>query len=151
MTNENQEQGSTTGGAEEPGFEDAFRQLAEIAERLEAGGLTLSEATARYEQGMKLVQRCNHLLDSAELEITTLRDSYQRSADAASAAGVDGTPYYEEPPYDDAGGEEDELPLLGVSSFIPALHPANDNDSMETMTWSYSFQCSGLLTVKSRP
>ncbi len=59
-------------------FEDAFRQLAEIAEGMEKGGLTLSEATARFEQGMKLVQHCNHLLDTAELEITQLRESYQR-------------------------------------------------------------------------
>ena len=59
-------------------FEDAFRQLAEIAEGMEKGGLTLAEATARFEQGMKLVQHCNHLLDKAELEITQLKDSYQR-------------------------------------------------------------------------
>ena len=60
-------------------FEDAFRQLAEIAEGMEKGGLTLAEATARFEQGMKLVQHCNYLLDKAELEITQLKDSYQRS------------------------------------------------------------------------
>ena len=38
-------------GQDELGFEEAFRQLTEIAERLEAGGLTLAEATARYEEG----------------------------------------------------------------------------------------------------
>jgi exodeoxyribonuclease VII small subunit len=111
MTEVDKDQSEQAGDAEVLGFEDAFRHLAEIAERLEAGRLTLAEATARYEQGMKLVQRCNQLLDSAELEITTLRDSYQRSAVAAPAASVDGPSYFDEAPYEDVGGEEDELPF----------------------------------------
>ena len=94
----------------ELGFEDAFRQLAEIAERLEAGGLTLAEATVRYEQGMKLVQRCNQLLDTAELEITALRDSYQRPA-TPGEPDVPEPPYFDEAPYDDAVDEEDQLPF----------------------------------------
>ena len=69
----------TTEESQPLSFEDAFRQLAEIAEGMEKGGLTLAEATARFEQGMKLVQHCNGLLDKAELEITQLRDSYQRA------------------------------------------------------------------------
>mgnify|MGYP000255774632 CR=1 FL=1 len=40
-------------------FEDSFHRLSEMAEQLEAGGLTLSEATCRFEEGMKLVQFCN--------------------------------------------------------------------------------------------
>ena len=68
----------TSDGTQPLSFEDAFRQLAEIAEGMEKGGLTLAEATARFEQGMKLVQHCNRLLDTAELEITQLRESYQR-------------------------------------------------------------------------
>ena len=100
--------------AEEPGFEDAFRQLTEIAERLEAGGLTLSEATERYEQGMKLVQRCNHLLDSAELEITTLRENYQRSPAVVSQNNEnneDDAPYFDDGPFEEVVDEEDELPF----------------------------------------
>jgi exodeoxyribonuclease VII small subunit len=93
------------------GFEDAFRQLAEIAERLEAGGLTLAEATAKYELGMKLVHRCNRLLDSAELDITTLRDSYQRAAAPVALSGAGEPPFFDEAPYDDPSGEEDELPF----------------------------------------
>ena len=57
-------------------FEEAFRRLGEMAESLEKGGLTLAEATQRYEDGMSLVQRCNQLLDEAELKITTLNDAY---------------------------------------------------------------------------
>ena len=111
MTEDDKGGPDVLGDSEAPGFEDAFRQLAEIAERLEAGGLTLAEATTRYEQGMKLVQRCNQLLDSAELEITTLRDNYQRSTVAVPATGTDEAPYFDEAPYEEIGDEEDELPF----------------------------------------
>ncbi len=57
-------------------FEDAFARLNEMAEQLEAGGLTLAEATSRFEEGMKLVQRCNELLNNAELKITELKEAY---------------------------------------------------------------------------
>ena len=66
-------------------FEDAFRRLGEMAESLEKGGLTLAEATARYEEGMSLVRLCNKLLDQAELKITTLTDAYTAAADAPDA------------------------------------------------------------------
>ena len=57
-------------------FEGAFQRLGETVEALEAGGLTLAEATARYEEGMRLVQRCNQLLSETELKVTQLRDDY---------------------------------------------------------------------------
>ena len=62
-------------------FEDAFALLSEMASSLEDGGLTLTGATARYEQGMSLVHHCNQLLEQAELKITTLKDSYNQSLD----------------------------------------------------------------------
>ena len=57
-------------------FETSFLRLSEMAEQLEAGGLTLAEATARFEEGMKLVQLCNDLLNNAELRITELKQTY---------------------------------------------------------------------------
>jgi exodeoxyribonuclease VII small subunit len=65
---------------ESDSFEDSFHRLSEMAEQLEAGGLTLAEATSRFEEGMKLVQFCNQLLNNAELKITELKESY-RSTD----------------------------------------------------------------------
>ena len=67
----------TAPGLESLTFEDAFRQLSEMAAQLEAGGLSLADATARFEEGMKLVARCNTLLNTAELKITQLKDSYR--------------------------------------------------------------------------
>ena len=91
-------------------FEDAFRQLAEISEGMEKGGLTLAEATARFEQGMKLVQHCNHLLDKAELEITQLKDSYQRSG-ASEGFPDSSLPQSFDYPMDDDEVYEDEESL----------------------------------------
>ena len=92
-------------------FEDAFRQLAAIAEGMEQGGLTLAEATARFEQGMRLVQHCNFLLDTAELEITQLRESYQRPA-AGGYPGGSGAAGSEYPQgYGDDDDEDEDLPF----------------------------------------
>lgn len=93
-------------------FEDAFRQLAAIAEGMEQGGLTLSEATARFEQGMRLVQHCNFLLDTAELEITQLRESYQRPAASGGyrdGSGAAGSEYPQG--YDGDDDETEDLPF----------------------------------------
>ena len=65
---------------ESPSFEDSFLRLSEMAEQLESGGLTLAEATARFEEGMKLVQFCNEMLNNAELKITELRETYNKAA-----------------------------------------------------------------------
>ena len=73
--------------AKSTSFEDSFHRLSEMAEQLEAGGLTLAEATSRFEEGMKLVQFCNELLNNAELKITELKESY-RSAGAQSGFDV---------------------------------------------------------------
>ena len=62
-------------------FEEAFRRLNEMAESLDDGGLSLADATNRYEEGMNLVRRCNQLLDEAELKITNLKDSFGSTSD----------------------------------------------------------------------
>ena len=68
---------SPSGDLESTSFEDSFHRLNEMADQLEAGGLTLAEATSRFEEGMKLVQFCNQLLNDAELKITELKESYR--------------------------------------------------------------------------
>ena len=73
----NPKDSSPNGDPETTSFEDSFHRLNEMAEQLEAGGLTLAEATSRFEEGMKLVQICNELLNNAELKITELKESYR--------------------------------------------------------------------------
>lgn len=79
-------------------FEQAFQRLGELAESLDTGGLTLAEATGRYEQGMVLVRRCNQLLDAAELKITSLKDSYSRGTNGQSGQDPDDLEADDPPP-----------------------------------------------------
>lgn len=53
-------------------FEDAYRELGEIVNRLESGELSLDESVALYERGRRLAERCASLLDSAELRVNRL-------------------------------------------------------------------------------
>ena len=75
--NSSSQNGAETKGVASLSFEDSFHRLSEMAEQLETGGLTLAEATCRFEEGMKLVQFCNELLNNAELKITELKESYR--------------------------------------------------------------------------
>ncbi len=76
--------------ADSDSFEGSFARLHEMAEQLEAGGLTLAEATSRFEEGMKLVQHCNELLNNAELKITELREAYRSDESPPGLNGLDG-------------------------------------------------------------
>lgn len=57
-------------------FEKSFAELEEVVRRLEAGQLTLSEATSLFENGMKLAKQCNELLAGAELKISRLKNQF---------------------------------------------------------------------------
>lgn len=57
---------------EEINFEEAMKELEEIANELEKGNLTLDESVNRFEEGMKLSKKCSDFLDSAEKKITML-------------------------------------------------------------------------------
>ncbi len=72
-------------------FEQAFTKLEESVRRLEAGQLTLDEATGLYEEGMRLARRCNELLTKAELRITRLQSQF-----AEQMAFVDAGPEEED-------------------------------------------------------
>lgn len=53
-------------------FEEAMKQLEEIANVLENGNLSLDESVNKFEEGMKLSKKCNDYLDNAEKKITML-------------------------------------------------------------------------------
>lgn len=57
-------------------FEKLYARLEQEVEKLERGGLSLDEAIAVYESGMRLARQCQELLDEAELKITKLRESF---------------------------------------------------------------------------
>jgi exodeoxyribonuclease VII small subunit len=53
-------------------FEEAFKQLETTIVALQDGKMPLDRALQQYQEGMKLVQRCNELLQQAELTIQQL-------------------------------------------------------------------------------
>ena len=53
-------------------FEEAFAELEEVVQQLEAGDLTLDEAMALFERGMALAEHGNAQLDAAELRVQQL-------------------------------------------------------------------------------
>jgi exodeoxyribonuclease VII small subunit len=57
-------------------FEQIYERLEETVARLEAGGLSLDDALALYEEGMTLARRCQEVLDGAELKVTRLKEAF---------------------------------------------------------------------------
>ena len=62
-------------------FERSFTRLEEVVRKLEAGQLTLDEATKLFEEGMQLAKQCNQLLTNAELRITRLQSQFAEQMD----------------------------------------------------------------------
>ena len=56
----------------EIGFETALIELETIVAELERGGPGLTEALGRYEKGIRLLNRCQGLLDNAERSVALL-------------------------------------------------------------------------------
>jgi exodeoxyribonuclease VII small subunit len=70
-------------------FEESLEELEKIVAELESGKLGLSDALARYEQGVKHLRGCQELLERAERKIELL-----------SGVDADGNPITE--PFEDA-------------------------------------------------
>ena len=81
-------------------FEELYQRLEQAVGKLEEGGLPLEEALALYEEGMRLAQRCQEMLDQAELRVTRLQEAFA----AYREEGVDRSAREEVLPYP----EEDE-------------------------------------------
>jgi exodeoxyribonuclease VII small subunit len=75
-------------------FEELYRQLEEKVSLLEQGGLSLDDSLAAYEEAVGLAQRCQQMLDGAELRITRLRETIARSGEAFVAE--DDEPVFED-------------------------------------------------------
>jgi exodeoxyribonuclease VII small subunit len=57
-------------------FEDAYTQLEQTVRTLEEGGMPLDETTRLFEEGMRLAHICQQHLNTAELKITHLQQSF---------------------------------------------------------------------------
>ena len=57
---------------EKPTFEGALADLEKIVTDVEQGKIGLEESIDQYAKGMKLIQYCRSILDSAEKRIETI-------------------------------------------------------------------------------
>lgn len=73
-------------------FEELYRQLEEKVALLEQGGLSLDDSLTAYEEAVGLAQKCQQLLDRAELRITKLRETIAAEGEAFEAEEDDYVP-----------------------------------------------------------
>lgn len=72
-TAQNGASGANGTGTEPVAFEEALGRLDETIAALEGGQVPLEDAIRLYEEGIRLAQRCQKLLDTAELRVQALR------------------------------------------------------------------------------
>jgi exodeoxyribonuclease VII small subunit len=77
-----------------PSFEDGLTQLADIVNRLEGGGLGLTESIAAYERGVVILRGLHEELARAEerIRVLTAVDDEGRTTTEPFADAHDGTP-----------------------------------------------------------
>jgi exodeoxyribonuclease VII small subunit len=61
--------------SEELSYEQARAELAQVVERLEAGGATLEESLALWERGERLAEVCQRWLDGARARLDAARSA----------------------------------------------------------------------------
>jgi len=94
----------------EPKFEKDLEKLEKIVESLEEGGLSLDVSLKKFEEGIKLAQRCEKALSSAEKKIEKLTRSSDGSLKTSTLDEDDGTDKSgdEDDDADESGDDEDE-------------------------------------------
>ena len=110
-------------------FEDSLEELEKIVAELESGKLGLSDALARYEEGVKHLKGCQQLLERAERKIELL-----------SGVDADGNPITE--PFEEGQNESLEekaaargqrRTTIAKSSSVRVSVPSNDVDDPERL------------------
>jgi exodeoxyribonuclease VII small subunit len=89
----------TANESDGPTFEEALRQLEQIVDDLERGEPGLTEALSKYEQGVRLLSRCQAELDRAARSVALLTgvDESGNPVTAAFDATATATTESEEP------------------------------------------------------
>lgn len=60
---------------QELSFEEAYAELEQVVEALEAGGATLDETLSLYERGIELASHCEAVLEQAELRVRMVQQN----------------------------------------------------------------------------
>jgi exodeoxyribonuclease VII small subunit len=73
MNGAGKKKSDTSAGGDELSYEQARAELAQVVERLEAGGSTLEESLALWERGERLAEVCQRWLDGARSRLDAAR------------------------------------------------------------------------------
>ena len=73
-----------------PTFEKDLETLEKIVEQLEEGGLSLDDSLKKFEEGMRLAQRCDKALNAAEKKIEILTRNAEGELETEPFEEVDG-------------------------------------------------------------
>ena len=104
----------------QPGFEEALLELEVIVQQLEEGSIGLAEGLARYEQGVKLLKQCYHMLEQAQNRIELLNR-------------VDSDGNIQSEPFDEGALslEQKAQARSRRRSRAPEAQPPSDSDAMD--------------------
>jgi exodeoxyribonuclease VII small subunit len=69
-------------------FEESYKRLEEILEKINLGKISLEDSILLYEEADKLINSCSEKIDLAEKKITTLMKNREKEL----LIGVDGKP-----------------------------------------------------------
>lgn len=67
---------------EKENFEQSMESLENIVTELEDGKLNLDESVKKFEEGMKIAQKCNNMLENAEKKISILLEKNGESEES---------------------------------------------------------------------
>lgn len=95
---------STTAKAAEPGFEEAIARLDEIVAALEEESLPLEDMVERFEEGTRLLNRCEAVLGAARKRLKTIATR----TPAEPSEDEDGKPLTPEASGDTDGPDDDD-------------------------------------------
>lgn len=70
--------------ADSGSFDELIEALDTVVEHLERGRLSITDAVAWYELGLRLSKGCSTLLEEANLRITLLEESYGMARDTSA-------------------------------------------------------------------
>jgi len=99
----------------DPTFESALSSLEAIVEAMEHDHLPLEDLVAHYEQGSKLLDRCESILKSARtrIELITLRNQNEIPLESAPALGNASGHFTDQPdPPADLDDDHDDIRLF---------------------------------------
>lgn len=92
----------------EPKFEEALAKLEQIVEALEGEELSLDEAIAKYEEGMKLSVQCQRKLEEAQQKIVKVQEAANGGLEEEPLeAGPDAGGLFDQP----ADTENEDVPF----------------------------------------